>query len=414
MTESRRVGITGIGLITPIGFDEETFWNRLMAGQTGIRLLQAFDTTGYKTRIGAEVDSEQLGRALEAAGWKPRDRAVDMALLAAGAALRGAGLLAGTAESPTEQPIATIFGTGSGAAQSVYETSQKFFTQGARGVRPTAVPRCMANAISSQISMTYKLTGPNYVVVAACTSSTTAIGLAYRMIRDGYAEQVLCGGSDSVFDPGTFAAWDRLGAMSRSPDPGTACRPFAQDRNGCVLGEGAGALLLESFDSARRRGARVRAEICGYGESSDAGHITAPRVEGQVAAIEAALKSGGIHPQDLGLISAHGTATEANDGVEAASLRAALGDAVDAVPVVSFKSYFGHLLGASGVVEIIASVLGLEHGRVPPNLNLDSPDPRCNLSLVRGSPAEVRKSIVMKTSFAFGGSNAVLCLRRTP
>jgi 3-oxoacyl-[acyl-carrier-protein] synthase II len=307
---------------------------------------------------------------------------------------------------------ATIFGTGVGCSLSTAEAHRAFAAGGPRGVRPTAVPRCMANAISSQISMSFHLIGANYVTVSACTSSSTAIGIAYRMIRDGWAEQSLCGGADAPFEPVVFAGWDNLSAMSRNPDPQTACRPFDALRDGCVLGEGAGALVLESLESARRRGAKIHAEIAGYGESSDAGHITRPSVEGQARAMRTALESAGIKPPDLGFIDAHGTATKTNDECESQSIRAVLADAADRIPVSANKSAFGHLLGACGVVETIASILGLQRGVVPPNLNLTQPDPACRLNLVQSEPMALRATVAMKNTFGFGGCNAVLLLRK--
>jgi 3-oxoacyl-[acyl-carrier-protein] synthase II len=287
-----------------------------------------------------------------------------------------------------------------------------YMEKGLRGIRPTTIPRCMSNAVTAQISMRFRLTGPNYVIISACTSSTNAIGTAFRMIRDGYAEQVLCGGAESLFDPATYGAWNNLGVMSRNPDPAKSCRPFDAARDGCVLGEGAAALMVESLDSARQRGARIRAELIGYGESSDAEHITSPSAEGQARAIRAALASAGIQPADIGFINAHGTATKANDTCESQSVRMALGDAADRIPVASNKSFFGHLLGAAGAIEALVTILGLESGNVPPNLNLDNPDPACNLNFVGNAAMAIASPIAMKNSFGFGGDNAVLVLRR--
>jgi 3-oxoacyl-[acyl-carrier-protein] synthase II len=270
----------------------------------------------------------------------------------------------------------------------------------------------MYNAISSRISMRFKLTGPNYVVVSACTSSTTAIGLGFRMIRDGYADRVLCGGTEAIFEPGVFRAWDSLGVMSRNPDPARACRPFDKDRDGCILGEGAGTLLLESLDNARQRSAGIRAEISGYGESSDTTHITRPNPEGQAQAMRAALSDAGLSPADVGFVNTHGTATESNDLCESQSIRAVLGSAAGTIPAASSKSFVGHLLGASGVVETAVTILGLEAGTVPGNLNLDNRDPRCNLLFVGKEPMTVTSPIAMKNSFGFGGNNAVLIVRR--
>jgi 3-oxoacyl-(acyl-carrier-protein) synthase len=270
----------------------------------------------------------------------------------------------------------------------------------------------MANACCSQISLRYRLTGPNYAVVSACSSSTTAIGLAFRMVRDGYADQALCGGTEAPVDPAVFAAWDNLGVLSRNPDPLRACRPFDAARDGCVLGEGAGALFVETLDSAETRGAQVRAEIRGFGESSDADHITRPNAEGQACAMVRAMESAGLRPDGIGLINAHGTATAANDACESRAIHLAFGEHAGRIIVGASKSFFGHLLGASGVVETIASVLTLERRRMPPNLNLDRADPECPLRLAGPEPAPHDGTALMKNSFGFGGNNAVLVLTR--
>jgi 3-oxoacyl-[acyl-carrier-protein] synthase II len=270
----------------------------------------------------------------------------------------------------------------------------------------------MYNAISAGISIHFKLTGANFVVVSACTSATNAIGTAFRWVRDGYAEIVLCGGADGFFDPFFFGVWNNLGVLSENPEPSRACRPFAEDRDGCVLGEGAGAMVIESFDRARARGARVRGEILGYGETSDASNLTNPSVEGQAEAMRRALADAGAEPADLAVVNAHGTATIANDVCESQSIRTALGSVVDRVPVSANKSYFGHTLGASGALETIVTLLALEAGTVPPNLNLERPDPQCEIELVGGEPQTLGSGLAMKNSFGFGGGNGVLVLGR--
>jgi len=409
--EKRRVVVTGLGVATALGFDEQSLWSNLLAGRCGIRRIANIDVAGCRTTVGSEIDNADLAQALAAEQLAPSDRLLDFALLAAGQALRQAGLIgAGPHFAPGDAGV--IFGTGAGFCHGTYETYLAFAQKGARGPRPSAVPRCMANALSAQLSMHFRLLGPNYVIVCACTSATTAIGTAFRLVRDGEADAVLCGGAEAIFDAATFAAWNNLGVMSRNPDPLRACRPFDAARDGCVLGEGAAALLVESLDGARRRGARIRAEISGYGESSDAEHMTRPSIAGQARAMRAALASAGLSPADIGFINAHGTATRANDTCESASIRAALGSAAERVPVASNKSFFGHLLGACGAAETVVAILGLEQGKVPPNLNLETPDPECNLRLVGAAALDLPASVVMKNSFGFGGSNAVLILRR--
>lgn len=411
MNDKRRVVVTGMGVVSALGLDEATFWQNLLAGRSGIGPLTAFDTTEYKCKNGSEIASDTITQALQTRTLISSDRTVDMALIASAQALESAGVIAG--QPPYEpQNTTTIFGSGIGASHSLYQAFMGYSQKGLRGIRPTSVPRCMANAITAQISMKFRLTGPNYVIISACTSATNAIGTAFRMIRDGYADRVLCGGSDSVFDPFVYGGWNNLGVMSKNPDPAGACRPFDAARDGCILGEGAAALVLEPRDQALARGADIRAEICGFGGSSDAEHITTPSAEGQARAIRAALGSAGIEPGDVGFINAHGTATRANDECESRSIRLALGNVTDRVPVASNKSFFGHLLGAAGAIETFVTILGLESGKVPPNLNLDNPDPACNLNLVGKTAMEIASPIAMKNSFGFGGDNAVLVLRR--
>lgn len=407
----RRVVVTGLGIASGVGVGEDAVWQGLLAGRTGIDQLTRLDTTDFRVSIGAEVDDDAVKAGLSRIKRRATDRAADLALVAAAQALEQAGLVEGPPPY-TSQDVAVIFGTGVGSAESHHSGFQAFFERGVRGLKPSTVPRCMYNAISSGLSIHFKLTGPNYMVVSACTSATNAIGTAFRMVRDGYAERVLCGGADGFFDPFFYGVWNNLGVLSGEPDPKRACRPFDTDRDGCVLGEGAGALVIESLASARAREARIRGEIAGYGETSDAAHRTKPDAAGQAEAMRRALADAGVAPHELGVINAHGTATPANDLCESASIRMVLGDTADEVPVVANKSFFGHTLGASGALETIVTLLGLEAGTVPPNLNLDHPDPACRVRLIGGAPEPVAAPLAMKNSFGFGGGNGVLVLRR--
>jgi 3-oxoacyl-[acyl-carrier-protein] synthase II len=411
MGEERKVVVTGIGVVTAVGIDEASLWDSMMAGRSGIAAIRAFDASDYKVGIAAEIDNQPLDAALRARGWRKSDRALDIAIEAAGQALDQAGLLADGPPFPPQE-IATIIGSGVGPAYSLYTAFNGFTNKGLRGLRPTTVPRCMANSFSAGISIHYNLTGANYVVVSACTSSTNAIGDAFRRIRERHADVVLCGGTDAFFDPFYYGTWNNLGVLSKNPDPAKAYRPFDTDRDGCLLGEGAGVLILESHEHATERGARIRGEILGYGESSDATHITGPSVEGQAKAIRRALESADVEPAEIGYVNAHGTATRTNDECESRSIRLALGDATDAIPVGANKPYFGHTLGAAGAIETIVTLLSLESGRVPANLNLDTPDPACNVRLVGRESMAIDPKVAMKNSFGFGGGNGVLILGR--
>lgn len=412
MADRRRVVVTGFGMASAIGLDEATVWKNLLAGRGGIGRLQALDTTDYRVDIGAEVDDEAFQARLKALNRRPVDRALDLALVAAADALQQAGLIDGP---PPWEPrdVGVIFGTGVGSAESHHTAFTSFFKKGPKGLRPTTVPKCMYNAISAGLSIHFGLTGANYMIVSACTSATNAIGSAFRQVRDGYAEAVLCGGADGFFDPFFYGVWNNLGVLSTNPDPERACRPFDAARDGTILGEGAGALVIEPLERARARGARIRGEILGYGESSDASHLTTPSVEGQAKAMQSALDEAGVAPRELGMVNAHGTATRSNDVCESHSIRKVLGAAADRVPVVANKSYFGHTLGASGALETIATLLALEARVVPPNLNLDDPDPECDVALAGAEPAAMDSALAMKNSFGFGGGNGVLVLRRS-
>ncbi len=410
MNERHRVVVVGIGLVTPIGLDEQTFWTNMLEGHAGINRITAFDPSDYRSQNGAEVDTHLLTQDLKARGLKTMDRAVNMATLATAQALDAAGLAEGDAPEP--HPTAVIVGTAGGASLTVEESYVRFCDQGLRGIRPTTVARGMTNAISSHISMRFRLTGPNYTIGAACASGTNAIGVASRMIRHGYADRAICGGADASFAPGIYGAWDRLGVMSRSADPAAASRPFDVARDGFVLGEGAAILLLESLESAQNRNARIRGEIVGYGEASDALHITRPDPQEQARAMVAAIADADIEPADIGFVNAHGTATKANDECESNAIRTVFGNATDNMLVASNKSFFGHLLGASGAMETAATLLGLESGRVPGNLTLNSPDPACDVPLVGKQATFVDSPLAITNSFGFGGDNAVLALRR--
>lgn len=413
----RRVVVTGLGLATPIGFEEEEIWRRLMAGETGIGPLTAFDTEAYvspyKVQLAAQVESEPVGAALRAMKKRPMDRALDLALVAGERALLQAGLIEG--EPPYEpRDVAVIMGTGTGSAQSTFAGFERFAGKGPKGLLPSSVPRMMYNAISANLSMHFRLTGANYVVVSACTSSTNAIGDAHRRIRTGEAEIVVAGGADGYLDPFFYGVWNNLGVLSPNPDPALALRPFDVDREGTILGEGAGVLVLESLESATRRGARVRGEILGYGESSDAGHLTGPSADGQARAIVRALESARIGPEEVGYVNAHGTATRSNDSTESMALRSALGSATDRILVGSSKSYFGHTLGASGALETAVTLLALERGIAPPNFNLRKQDPDCPVRAVGREPEPIERFVALKNSFGFGGGNAVLALAPAP
>jgi len=407
--QTQRVVVTGGGCVSCLGLGQPDLQQALANQTVGFRQIAMDPPVATGTRVGGQIDRKLLAEACKPTRIRYGDLALDTAALASHEALQQAGI---PTQPATPQKIALLVGAGASNVEQFYLANQTFFTKGARWVRPTTVPRCMNNAISAQLAMRFGFQGPNFVLSAACASSTVALGQAFRMIRDGYWQQALCVGADTIYSPFTLAAWDNLGVMSRAPDPASACRPFDRKRDGCVIGEGAAAIFLESRESAGRRNARVRAEICGYGESSDATHITTPQPQGQIAAMQAALQDARISPSRLGWVHAHGTATIANDQVECTSLKTVLADAASSVPIVSLKSYYGHMLGASGTMDLLATIICLENQTVPAALNLQEPDAAGGgLCFAGSTPQAQQQPYVMKNSFAFGGSNAVLIVR---
>ena len=410
MTGPRRVVVTGIGVVSASGLDEEALWSNLLEGRSSLGPLAAPELAELEVRIGGLVDLEALDLRQDRK-QKRIGRSQRFALEVARQALRQARLIGEPPYAP--QDTATLWGSAYGPCESIFSAVEQFGRGGAAALRPSTVPNGMGNAASAGVSIEFQLLGTNQTLVTACASSTNAIGQGFRMVRDGYADRVLCGGVDAFFNPFHYGAWRRLGVLSAIADPARAMRPFAADRAGTVLGEGAGALVLESVESAEERGARPRGEILGYGESSDGTHLTRPSVKGQAKAMRQALECAGIPAASIGYINAHGTGTDANDLCESQSIREVFGPAADVVPVGATKSYFGHTLGASGVIESIGCLLGLEVGVVPPNLNLDHPDPACPIRLVGDKPLELSGEFAMKNSFGFGGGNAVVIYRKS-
>jgi len=375
--------------------------------------MDLFEIPGHRTTVAGTIERVALGEIIRQQNLPAQDLCVNLAMLAAHEALVDANLLVPSA-APEAQDIAVVVGTGAACNEAFFDGLVGFSQKGPRGVRPTTVPRCLINAAPAHISMRFRLIGPNYAISSACASSTTAIGVGYRMIRDGYAQRVLCGGAEMPFTPFAYAAWNNLRVMSPNPDPSTASRPFSSRRDGLVIGEAGGAILLESLESAQARDCTIRGEICGFGESSDALHITSPESAGQIRAMQRALDDANLGVSDVDLINAHGTATIISDKTEASSIRTVFGSRADVTPVVSTKSHMGHLLGASGVIETIVSLRSMATGKTPGNRHVAPIDPECNLLLPDETVADIPADVVMKNSFGFGGNNAVLMLRRWP
>lgn len=411
----KRVVVTGLGVVSSLGMNKEEFWSNIKANQTGIRKLPFLnEEERYNCWNGGYVDSDILKDAKSRYKIRNPEKMVEMGLLAAREAIEDSGLI-DNFDEPESQTCGVILGTGIGCLGAIEDMVNSIHKtgKGIRAIRPSAVPISMANSISSNISVKYQLTGPNYVITSACSSATAAIGNSWRMISDGYIDRIVTGGSDAVFSYGHYAAWTSLRVLSSIKDPDTCCRPFDAGRAGCVLGEGAAILVLESLESAQARGAKIYGEICGYGESSDASHITRPNQDGQVAAMEMALDSAGIKPADVGYVNAHGTATIANDPTESSSIARVFGkELLKNLPVSSFKTYYGHLLGASGAIETLQMFLGFNEGCIQGNRNLVDVDTECSMLNLPVESFSLSKDYAIKNSFAFGGNNGVLVLKK--
>lgn len=406
----RRVVVTGLGVMSPVGNDVATFFGSLVAGRSGIgRHSRQFaeDTTPWLTAEVGPFSTEGFTKMRLAT----LDRTTLIALLTARQAMADAGLM------PQQPERAGVYwGTGLGGATTMEESyRQSLFNPNAARVKPTTVVMTMNNAAASEISMDFGLTGPTYTYSIACSSSAVAIGEAFRAIRDGYCDCAVAGGADSLLTLGSLKAWQALQTLAREDpdDPGSSCRPFSADRSGFVLGEGAGAIILEEESHAKQRGATVYAELAGFGASSDASHITKPQAQGQSRAIAMALKDAGLSPADIGYINAHGTATRVGDVVETNAIKAAFGDSATRVPISSTKALHGHLMGATGAVEFLAALMAMRESVIPPTANLLKPDTECDLDYVPNvARTNVAMNAVMSNSFAFGGNNAVLIAKR--
>lgn len=407
----RKVVVTGLGVVSPVGIGRDAFFSSLLASRSGIRRLTAEFAPRLTSRIGGEV-------AFDAAAFFPKpklallDRFSQFALIAATEALQDAGI---DAADPRKARAGVYLGTGFGGAQTIESAYTELFSKGKDRLGPYTVIRVMNNAATAHISIDFALRGPSLTFSTACSSSGIAIGEACRAIRHGYADLAVAGGAESLLTLATIRAWEALRTLAAEDpeDSSASCRPFSRDRTGLVLGEGAGIVVLESEEHARARGAKIYAELAGYGVSSDSSHLTKPSQDGQAVAMRMALSDAGLAPQSVGYINAHGTATLAGDVIETAAIKEVFGPHASKLAVSSTKSMHGHLMGATGAVEFIASVLALQSGSLPPTARLRVADPECDLDYVPNTARTgVQLEAVMSNSFAFGGSNAVLVARR--
>jgi 3-oxoacyl-[acyl-carrier-protein] synthase II len=408
----RRVVITGFGAVTPLGNDVTTFWQGLIEGRSGVDPITQFDPAELDVRIAAEVKDFDPVALFGKRGARRNDRFTHFALEAARQAITDADL---KLPGDDEQKIGVLIGTGIGGVITLLEGSQVLQEHGPRRVSPFMVPMMMPNAASAAIAITYGLYGPNFTISSACATGSHAIGEAGEMIRRGQAEVMICGGSEAIIAPLAVAGLKNMGALStRNDEPHQASRPFDADRDGFVMGEGAGVLILESQEHAHARGARIYCELAGYGATADAFHITAPDETGQGGAwaMEQALEDAGLVPEEVDYINAHGTSTPLNDRTETMAIRTVFGPHADKLAVSSTKSMTGHLIGAAGAVEAIVCAKSLETGWVHPTINYETPDPECDLDYVPNQARQLEPEVVLSNSFGFGGHNCCLVFRR--
>ncbi len=404
-----RVVVTGMGVVTPVGNTVDDFWDSLIAGRSGAAPISSFDASDYPVRFAAEVKSFDPSAFLSPREGVRLDRYAQMAVVAAGQAWTESGL----AVEDTHR-AGVVFGSGIGGLRTVVDEHTALLEHGPRGVSPFMVPKLMPNGAAAAIAMRFGLHGPNFAVASACATGAHAIGEAFRCVRTGLVDAMIAGGSEAGLTPLALAAFARMGALSkRNEDPTAASRPFDVHRDGFVFGEGAGALVLESEDSALGRGAGILGEIAGYGASCDAHHATQPDPEGRgaFAAMSAALADAGLAPHVVDHINAHGTSTPFNDRIESLAIKSLLGVEAKRIPVVSTKSQTGHLLGAAGAVEAVATLSAMRAGVIPATINLTDPDPDCDLDHVIDEPRDQMVDVALSNSFGFGGQNASLVFR---
>lgn len=408
----RRVVITGMGAITPVGNTVKDYWESLLAGKSGVDRITLFDASEYATKIAAEVKNFDPLEHFDRKEARKLDRYTQFAMVASAEAINDSGL---DLENEDRDRIGVIVGSGIGGMMVFEDEHTKLVKSGPRRVSPFFIPMMIGDIAAGQISMKYNLKGPNYGTVSACATAGHAIGSALRAIQYGDADVMICGGAEATICPMGVAGFNAMKAIStRNEEPQKASRPFDAQRDGFVMGEGSGILVLEELEHALARGAKIYAEMAGISFTADAHHITqpAPGGEGAIRAMRGALKDAGVKPEQVSYINAHGTSTDANDRNETAAIKTVFGDYAYQVPVSSTKSMTGHLLGASGGIEAVASVMAIKDGKIPPTINYEHPDPDCDLNYVPNQAIEREVNVAISNSFGFGGHNVCLCFRK--
>ena len=407
---TRKVVVTGIGMVTSLGLDRDTTWEGIKAGRSGAGPISVFDTEGFRTTFACEVKGFDPNTVMDPKDARKADRYSQLAIAASQEAMDQAGLEA--PENPYRQGV--VIASGIGGMLTFEEQHSKLLRRGARGVSPMFIPMMIADMAAGLVSIRFGLRGPNYCTTSACASAGHAITSAADQIRLGAADVMLAGGSEAAVCPMAMAGFGNMKALSaRNDDPTKASRPFDKERDGFVLGEGAGILVLEAEEHAKARGATILGELAGYGSTGDANHMTQPAVEGYGAehSMKQALSVAGIAPEQVGYINAHGTSTPWNDKIETLAIRKVFGAHAEKLKVSSTKSMIGHLLGAGGVVEAAATLMSMREGVLHPTINLVNPDPECDLDYIPGETIKHPVEYALSNSFGFGGHNVTLCLK---
>ena len=407
----RRVVITGVGVVSPVGNDVPTFWNAILEGRSGAGPITKFDPSPYRTHFACEVKDFKPDERIESKFVRKIDLVAQYACYSALEASADAGMEIGDSESP--QRFGVVTGSGIGGLEEMENNYQTLLDRGPTRISPLFVPRMMINASAGQIAILHGFQGPNFSTVSACASTQHALGIGYDLVANGSADVILSGGSEAAIIRLGIGGFNSMKALStRNDDPEGASRPFTASRDGFVMGEGGAMFVLESEERAKARGAKIYCEVLGFGMTDDANHIAAPLPTGEMAAaaMRGAVERSGINLEDVNYVNAHGTSTPLNDVMESRAIRGVFGAHADKMMVSSTKSQIGHLLGASGAVELAAVALGIEQGVVPPTINYNDPDPECDLDYVPNEPRQHQIEYAISNSFGFGGHNACLCV----
>lgn len=408
----RRVVVTGIGVISPVGNDLPTFWESLTTGRSGIQRYEAFDSDAFECKIAGEVHGFEPAKHFKnPKSAKRTDRFTQFAVAASNFALADSGI---DLEKIDRNRFGVMLGSGIGGLRSMEEESKRLFERGPTRVSPFTIAMMISNMASGIVSMEFNLGGPNMCIVTACATANNSLGEAWRIIKFGDADAFLAGGCEATITPLGLSGFAAMKALSlRNDEPTEACRPFDRDRDGFIMGEGAGIMVIEELEHAKRRGATIYCELAGYGCTADAYHMTAPLPDGEGAsrAMKIAMDHAKVNPTDIDYINAHATSTPLGDVCETKAIKLALGDHAYKTQVSSTKSMTGHLLGAAGGVELAASALAIKHGVIPPTTNLENPDPECDLDNVPNTARESKVKVAMSNSFGFGGHNATLIVK---